>query len=77
MLFISQAKVTGFGTMQWGTNQFPDVLMGVRVPVLSNAECQLIYANEEILDQHICAGAVGRDACQGFVNFFLFDVIKL
>lgn len=55
-----EAVVSGFGTTQWGTSQFPDNLQSVRVTVLSNDECQRIYNEEEIHPFHICAGDVGR-----------------
>lgn len=57
--------VSGWGTMQWGTSQFPIALQSVVVPSMTNAQCQAIYVDEQILPQHVCAGAVGRDACQG------------
>lgn len=53
----------------WGALEFrgpsPQILQAVEVPVMSNAQCQAIYDEEEILPQHICAGIEGRDACQG------------
>ena len=51
--------------MQWGTSSFPQVLQSTPVPSMTNAECQAIYVDEQILPQHVCAGRVGHDACQG------------
>lgn len=39
--------------MQWGTSQFPEILQAVEVPFMTNAECQVIYANQTILPIHI------------------------
>lgn len=58
-------QLTGWGDQEWRGNQFPDILQRVDVPAMSNAHCQSIYVDEEILEQHLCAGEVGRDACQG------------
>jgi hypothetical protein len=57
--------VTGWGDLEFRGNRFPDILQRADVPVLSNAQCQEIYDEENILSQHICAGETGRDACQG------------
>lgn len=58
-------RVSGFGDLASGSGQFPAVLQSVEVPAWTNQQCQDIYPNEEIKEQHVCAGAVGRDACQG------------
>ncbi|KAG5666615.1 hypothetical protein PVAND_014631 [Polypedilum vanderplanki] len=58
--------VSGFGDLQSGSGQFPQILQSVEVPAWSHQACVDIYPNEEIFaDQHLCAGAQGRDACQG------------
>lgn len=57
--------LAGWGTLEWGTSRYPDILQAVTKPVLSNQECQDIYNEEEILETHLCAGEYGRDACQG------------
>lgn len=57
--------VTGWGTLQAGTQRFPDILQGVNIPKWTVAACAIAYPRETILDQHICGGAVGRDSCQG------------
>lgn len=61
----------GWGDLESGARNFPDILQSVFVPVLTNAQCQAIYPQENILEQHICAGAVGSDACQGKKNMKL------
>jgi trypsin len=58
------ANITGWGALLF-RGAAPQILQSVQVPVLSNAECQRIYDEEEILSTHICAGEEGRDACQG------------
>ena len=58
------ANISGWGALQF-RGPSPQILQSTVVPVLSNAECQRIYDDEEILEQHICAGETGRDACQG------------
>ena len=58
------AYISGWGALQFRGSS-PQILQSTVVPVLSNAECQRIYDDEEILEQHICAGETGRDACQG------------
>jgi secreted trypsin-like serine protease len=58
------ADLSGWGALAWRGSS-PQILQGVKVPVLSNEQCQVIYDEEEILVQHICAGEEGRDACQG------------
>lgn len=57
--------VTGWGSLQSGSNQFPNILQGVNIPKWTNADCDAAYPRDPILDQHICGGAVGRDSCQG------------
>jgi len=61
----NMCDLTGWGTLEWGTSQFPNILQHVLVPAMTNVECQAIYVNEDIIPSHICAGAVGTDACQG------------
>jgi hypothetical protein len=58
----SRAVISGWGDLAYGSRNFPDILQSVEVPVLSNAQCQAIYDQEEILPQHLCAGQTGSDA---------------
>lgn len=60
-----EATVSGWGALEWGTRNFPDILQSAVVPSITNAQCQVIYDEEDILPQHLCAGIEGRDACQG------------
>ena len=57
--------LAGWGDLAWGSRNYPDILQAVTKPAMSNQECQAIYADEEILETHFCAGEYGRDACQG------------
>jgi len=61
------STVTGWGTLSEGGPQ-SDVLMGVDVNTLGNAECDADYSDYGggiIQDSMICAKASGKDACQG------------
>jgi len=53
--------VSGWGDLEYDAQEYPDILMSVEVPALSNPECQDVYDEEEILEQHICAGAGKSD----------------
>lgn len=62
------ADLVGWGTLEWGTNRFPNILQAVQVPTMTNQRCQEIYSGEdyeEIFESNVCAGEEGRDACQG------------
>lgn len=61
----STTVLAGWGDLQWNSGNYPYILQAVQKPALSNAECQAIYTNEEILSSHLCSGEYGRDACQG------------
>ena len=54
--------VSGWGTLEF-RGSAPERLQKVIVPAVSNEECELAYGN--IRAHKICAGIVGRDACQG------------
>ncbi|CAO1408608.1 unnamed protein product [Diamesa hyperborea] len=54
--------VSGWGTLEFRGNS-PDRLQKVIVPAVSNEECAKAYGN--IREHKICAGIVGKDACQG------------
>lgn len=58
------STVTGWGTLSLGGIQ-SDVLMGVDVTTIGNAECDSDYGGGIIQDSMICAKAPGKDACQG------------
>ncbi|CAL4070323.1 unnamed protein product [Meganyctiphanes norvegica] len=59
------ATVSGWGALESG-GSYPDVLMEVDVPTMSNPECQNSYTGA-ITDNMLCAGydAGGKDSCQG------------
>jgi len=59
------SSLSGWGTMEWGTSQFPTTLQNVIVPTWTQQRCIDIYPEEEIFDSNVCAGEPGRDACQG------------
>uniref|UniRef100_A0A8D2LUL9 Coagulation factor XI n=1 Tax=Varanus komodoensis TaxID=61221 RepID=A0A8D2LUL9_VARKO len=62
----TECWVTGWGyTRERG--QIEDTLQKVRIPLISNTECQSYYQEHRITDKMICAGYQegGRDACKG------------
>jgi trypsin len=59
--------VSGWGTLTWSGSS-PERLQKVYVPAVSNEDCSKVYSN--IREHKICAGIVGKDSCQGFVNLF-------
>ncbi|MEZ4318872.1 MAG: serine protease [Myxococcota bacterium] len=63
----TMATVTGWGALR-SNGSSPDTLMEVDVPILSNAQCDAAYRNENITDVMLCAGFLGTggaDSCQG------------
>uniref|UniRef100_A0A182NA50 Peptidase S1 domain-containing protein n=1 Tax=Anopheles dirus TaxID=7168 RepID=A0A182NA50_9DIPT len=60
-----QAVVTGWGTQFFG-GPHSAVLMEVKIPIWSNAQCQEVYVNR-IYNTTLCAGEYdgGKDSCQG------------
>lgn len=61
------STVSGWGRLSSGGNS-PDTLQAVSVPIVSNADAQAAYVNEDITDDQIAAGVMGvggKDACQG------------
>jgi len=59
-----EATVTGWGTLFAG-GPSPDVLNGVNVRTIGNAECGGNYGGGIIKGSMICAKDQGKDACQG------------
>lgn len=55
--------VSGWGTLQ-SSGSLPSRLHWVRVPMVSNGECNQAY-NGIITDAMVCAGQEGKDSCQG------------
>ena len=60
--------VSGWGTLEF-RGSAPERLQKVIVPAVSNEECAKAYGN--IREHKICAGIVGRDACQGDSGKFI------
>lgn len=62
----SQATVSGWGTINYGSNRFPYVLRAVVVPVVDRATCNADTSyNGQFLDSMFCAGTNTTDSCQG------------
>ncbi|XP_042210030.1 trypsin alpha-3-like isoform X2 [Homarus americanus] len=58
------ATVTGWGTTSYG-GSISDVLREVNVTVLSNKACRYLSYRSAIMQEMMCAGTKGKDACQG------------
>ncbi len=60
------ATVAGWGSTQEGSDQLPDALQKVDVPLVSKDDCDKSYPGR-ITDRMLCAGlsAGGKDSCQG------------
>merc|ERR1712110_149978 len=60
--------VSGWGTLKFGTQTFPDALVSADVKVMSNDECRSRYGRQApggITSRMMCASLPGKDACQG------------
>lgn len=58
--FVAQdapCVVSGWGDLEWGSRNFPYILQAVDKPAMTNARCQEIYNEEEILDTHLWWGS--------------------
>lgn len=55
----------GWGATADGADDSSSDLLEISIPVVSNADCQTAYGEEEISDRMLCAGVVGKDSCQG------------
>jgi len=62
----TDVTVAGWGTLSSG-GRSPVIPRKVTVPVVSNADCNRMYDQENIVDSMLCAGfsAGGKDSCQG------------
>ena len=62
-----EATVTGWGTTQYGTGKFPDVLQEATVTVLTPSQCtdDTLYIPSDITERMLCAAEDSKDACQG------------
>ena len=49
-----------------GVPDYPDKLQYVRVPTITNSECQSLYEGTFVIsDSMLCAAYPGKDSCQG------------
>ncbi|WP_158073507.1 S1 family peptidase [Actinophytocola xanthii] len=53
----------------------PDRLQEVRVPIVSDDECQVSYEGAVVPEFEICAGRTGKDTCQGDSGGPLFAAV--
>jgi secreted trypsin-like serine protease len=53
----------------------PDRLQEVRVPIVSDDECQISYEGAVVPEFEVCAGRTGKDTCQGDSGGPLFAAI--
>ncbi|KAF4115402.1 trypsin Blo t 3-like [Onychostoma macrolepis] len=63
----TESWVTGWGRLQEGATQLPDLLQEVMIPVVSYGDCNKNYGGA-ITSNMICAGLLnvgGKGACQG------------
>ncbi|XP_058627252.1 chymotrypsinogen B2-like isoform X2 [Onychostoma macrolepis] len=63
----TESWVTGWGKLQPGATQFPDVLQEVMIPVVSDSDCNKNYGGG-FTKNMMCAGLLnegGKGACQG------------
>jgi len=58
--------VIGWGNIKvHGQPNYPENLMQVDVPVVSDASCGKVYGNSFHAPSMLCAGVSGKDSCQG------------
>lgn len=62
----ANVNVTGWGYLEWGSEDLPIILQVVAVPVVSNERCNVAYRGR-ITSEMLCAGFAegGRDSCDG------------
>jgi secreted trypsin-like serine protease len=53
----------------------PDRMQEVRVPIVSDDECQVSYDGAVMTDYEVCAGRTGKDTCQGDSGGPLFSAV--
>ncbi|KAM8717508.1 hypothetical protein ACLKA7_004236 [Drosophila subpalustris] len=59
----AKSLVSGWGETE--TEYHPRNLKSVNVNIISRKKCALVYANGLIRKNNICAGAAGKDSCEG------------
>ena len=55
----SVASISGWGDLKFQSGQYPDILQTTPVPVIGNPQCQIIYNDEAIRPDQLCAGETG------------------
>ncbi|XP_065133811.2 trypsin-like isoform X4 [Paramisgurnus dabryanus] len=63
----TKSWITGWGTVNPTTNQMPEILQEVEIPIVSDSACKNAYL-QDLTDNMICAGLLnqgGKDSCQG------------
>jgi secreted trypsin-like serine protease len=60
----AEAKVSGWGHIQFERRELSDDLLTVSLPLVERKSCNQRYAGS-VRETMICAGAQGRDACEG------------
>nr|XP_048311625.1 coagulation factor XI isoform X2 [Myodes glareolus] len=75
-VLYTECWVTGWGYAQ-SRGEVQNTLQKVKIPLVSNEECQTRYRNHKITNKMICAGYKegGKDACK--VEFFLLRCVSL
>jgi secreted trypsin-like serine protease len=63
----TQGFISGWGTVEWSTNQFPDDLQGAGLGILAGpGQACGLYGSDYREEVHVCAGVDGLvDTCQG------------
>ncbi|XP_067283256.1 transmembrane protease serine 9-like [Pseudorasbora parva] len=63
----TKSWVTGWGLLQSGDTQIPNILQEVQIPIVGNSDCNKAYGGS-ITSNMLCAGLLnqgGKDSCQG------------
>lgn len=81
--FVSVRKmcfVSGWGSLGYLSDEFPNVLQGVKIPIVSNAECQdaLLIYGYDVTENMMCAGFEngGKD-CKNFNNNAIIRILEV
>ncbi|KAI7803509.1 trypsin II-P29-like [Triplophysa rosa] len=65
----TKSWITGWGLLIANSNQLPDILQEVEIPIVSDTDCKNAYKGASVVtDNMICAGLLnqgGKDSCQG------------
>ena len=52
----SVASISGWGDLEYRGSRYPEVLQTAPVPVMDNTQCNLIYDDQIIRPDQLCAG---------------------